>query len=211
MTAAADFYAAALGAEPHVRRAFRLRIQNERSHRLGLDRWLNDADAVDDDLLRRAHGPVLDVGCGPGRHVVALHALGIQALGIDIAPAAVTLARRRGALAIRRSVFDELIRGWGSVLLLDGNIGIGGDPVALLTRARELLRPGGRALVELDAPGVPSRRLIVRLEHEYSASEWFAWAQLSATDIAETAAAAGLSLVESWDVDGRRWFAWLVA
>jgi len=204
-------YAAALAAEPHARRRFRVRIQDGGTHRMALDRWLNDTDAADDDLLRRAQGPVLDVGCGPGRHVLALQARRVPALGIDIAAAAVALARRRGAPAIRRSVFDDLMSGWGSVLLLDGNVGIGGDPVALLQRAAELLRRDGRVLVELDAPGVPSRSVEIRLELGRATSDWFAWAQLSVTDVAEAAAAAGLSLVESWDVDGRRWFAWLAA
>jgi hypothetical protein len=40
------------------------------------------------------------------------------------------------------------------VLLLDGNIGIGGDPHRLLRRVRELLTPTGRLLVELDVDGV---------------------------------------------------------
>ncbi len=33
---------------------------------------------------------------------------------------------------------------------MDGNVGIGGDPVTLLTRLRELPRPGGRLLAEAD-------------------------------------------------------------
>ena len=41
---------------------------------------------------------------------------------------------------------------WDHVLLADGNIGIGGDPLRLLHRAAHLLRPGGTVLVETD-PG----------------------------------------------------------
>ena len=62
-------------------------------------------------------------------------------------------ARCHGACC--RSVFQPVPGegGWDTVLLADGNIGIGGDPVALLTRCRELLAPAGRVLVELDPPG----------------------------------------------------------
>ena len=53
---------------------------------------------------------------------------------------------------------------WRTALLLDGNVGIGGAPVALLRRTRELLAPGGAALVELDPPGAPTVRTRVRIE-----------------------------------------------
>ncbi|MDP9442781.1 MAG: hypothetical protein M3P34_11540, partial [Actinomycetota bacterium] len=52
---------------------------------------------------------------------------------------------------------------WATALLIDGNIGIGGDPVALLRRVAELLRPAGVVLVELDAPGAPTEVVTVRM------------------------------------------------
>ena len=55
-------------------------------------------------------------------------------------------------------------RAWRTILLLDGNIGIGGAPVALLRRAGELLAPDGRIVVETDPPGAPTHRVRVRLE-----------------------------------------------
>jgi ubiquinone/menaquinone biosynthesis C-methylase UbiE len=38
--------------------------------------------------------PVADVGCGPGRITIVLHHLGLDALGIDLSPMMVELARR---------------------------------------------------------------------------------------------------------------------
>ena len=48
---------------------------------------------------------------------------------------------------------------WDTVLLADGNIGIGGDPLALLRRAAELLHPGGRVVVDLAEPGTGVRSM----------------------------------------------------
>jgi len=121
---------------------------------LNVDCWLHDT-AGDKSILDRCAGPTLDIGSGPGRLTVALAERGIPALGIDITPYAVGLARSSGALVMLRDVFDRVpgTGRWGTVLLADGNIGIGGDPAALLRRVGELLAPNGRALVELDPPG----------------------------------------------------------
>jgi hypothetical protein len=93
-----------------------------------------------------------------------------------------------------------------TVLLADGNIGIGGDPAALLRRAGELLAPEGRALVELEPPGSPLRREQVRLRAAGLASAWFPWAFVGTDHIGDVARDAGLGEVETWTVDGR-WFA----
>ena len=97
---------------------------------LDVARWLAPTDACDESVLDRCTGPVLDVGCGPGRFVSALTDRGIAALGVDIAETAVALARGRGLAAMVRSVFSDLPGEgrWPTVLLMDGNIGIGGDP-----------------------------------------------------------------------------------
>ncbi|HEY5243171.1 MAG TPA: class I SAM-dependent methyltransferase, partial [Polyangiaceae bacterium] len=66
---------------------------------LEVDRYLGPADATDERLLDDVHGPVLDVGCGPGRHLHALATRGVFALGVDLSPVAVDLARGGGARA----------------------------------------------------------------------------------------------------------------
>jgi SAM-dependent methyltransferase len=174
--------------------------------------WLGPAGAVDERVLDRAHGPVLDVGCGPGRHVHALARRGVLAVGIDVSPTAVALARRGGATVLEASIFDRVpgAGGWRTALLLDGNVGIGGHPEALLARLAALLAPRGTILVELDAPGIGVRRRRVRLEDGASVSGWFAWASVGADAVARPAHAAGLHVRERWS-DAGRWFAALEA
>ena len=73
---------------------------------LDVERWLDDLDDADRSVLARCRGPVLDVGCGPGRFVRAATELGIAALGIDIAATAVSLTRGGGGPAVLHDVFD---------------------------------------------------------------------------------------------------------
>lgn len=175
---------------------------------LEVGRWHAPADPVEQALLATVDDAVLDVGCGPGRIVSALAVQGRVALGVDTSPAAVAATRQRGAAALRRSAFDPLPGEgrWGSVLLLDGNVGIGGDPLALLARCAGLLRRGGQLVAEVEPPGIAARALTVRLESGRSASRWFPWAQVGADDVAGLVTTAGLRPVGRSESDGR-WFA----
>ena len=85
-----------------------LRDDRGRARALPVDVWLGRAGAVDERVLDRARGPVLDVGCGPGRHVHALARRGVLGVGVDVSPAAVALARRAGATVLEASIFDRL-------------------------------------------------------------------------------------------------------
>jgi len=177
---------------------------------LDLDRWRAEPDAAELALLSWLPDPVLDIGCGPGRVTAAIAAAGRPSLGIDPSPVAVHEATRRGAAALRRSVFGPLPGEgrWGSALLLDGNIGIGGDPSALLARVAQLLRRGGHAVVEVDAPGTPTEELLVRIEVSSGApdGQWFPWARVGADAVASILATTDLVLVGLESGDGR-WFA----
>ncbi len=173
---------------------------------LQVDNWLHVRPG-DASIVERCSGPTLDVGSGPGRLTVALAERGIPALGIDVTPYAVHIARAAGALTLLRDVFGRVpgTGRWMTVLLADGNIGIGGDPVVLLRRVSELLTPLGQALVEVQPPGTELRREEVRLLHGGQTSSWFPWAYVGADQIAEIARGAGMSAAETWTAHGR-WF-----
>ena len=182
-----------------------LRLSDGRLLPLHVDRWAGPVTAADETLLGRARGPVLDVGCGPGRLTAALHRRGTTVLGLDVLAEVPVLARRAGAPVHLASVYDALPGEgtWGSVLLADGNVGIGGDAVRLLRRVRSLLAPSGTVLVELqpEARGRGAER--VRLEGLGCASDWFDWVLLSPEELPTVAAEAGLAVAQVWQAEHR--------
>lgn len=170
--------------------------------------WSEPADPVEKHVLDSIRGPVLDIGCGPGRLVVELAEQGIPALGVDASPAAVSHAIDRQATALVRSVFDPLpgTGRWATALLFDGNVGIGGDPIRLLRRVHELLAPRGQAIVEVAPAGSGSRSFPVQLVRGPIRSPWFPWAQVDADAIEDLGNRAQLELTGTSEVGGR-WFA----
>jgi SAM-dependent methyltransferase len=168
--------------------------------------WFARADPVDLRTLAHAVAPVLDVGCGAGRHVLALAESGLVSLGVDVTPRAVALARARGAAVLERDVFSRIPGAgrWASALLLDGNIGIGGDPVRLLTRVCELLRPQGHCIVECSPERLPHGD-VASLVVDATLGPWFAWTVVGADAMDEIAVAAAMRIERRWD-DGSRHF-----
>ena len=173
--------------------------------------WTGGLRPGDEGLLARCDGPTIDVGCGPGRLTAALTDRGHPAMGIDVSAEAVRQARRRGAIALCRSVFDRVpAEGrWRHVLLADGNLGIGGDPARLLLRCARLLDHGGTVLAELLPPGERTWATSVVLRHDGRQSGAFPWAGVAACDVAALADTATLRVLELWTEAGR-WFTNLV-
>jgi glycosyltransferase A (GT-A) superfamily protein (DUF2064 family)/SAM-dependent methyltransferase len=169
-------------------------------------RWSDHADEVDQLVVSRCRGPVLDLGCGPGRMVQALAEAGIPALGVDMSAVAVWGTRSRGALAIQARLADRLpAEGrWETVLLMDGNIGIDGNVGALLERCRSLLLPGGTIIVEIDPRPDWHQTRRVRLTAQTSGSSAeLIWTRTGAATVRRQARPLDLLVVEEWSAGGR--------
>jgi SAM-dependent methyltransferase len=179
---------------------------------LPMARWIGGQGATaqdrvaDEHMLRQCSShPTLDLGCGPGRFTAALQARGLPALGVDSSMTAVEMTRGRGGTAIRRDVFAPLPAegSWAQVLLTDGNIGIGGDPVQLLRRAAALLARGGVVVVETDSSAHGSCYEWRRWETTHYSGHWFPWSRVGAGSLADIARAAGLRVKSRIDVHDR--------
>jgi SAM-dependent methyltransferase len=177
---------------------------------LDVERWRGAAAGEDHWLLGRCRGATIDLGCGPGRLLEALAARGVRALGVDLAPEAIAQCTSRGVPVVHSDVFSPLPDEgtWSHALLADGNLGIGGDPVALLRRAASLICGSGTVIVELDAtePGLWCGHAQLRSKH--LVGNPFPWAAAGVAVLPRLAERAGLR--PSLIYRGRRSFAELV-
>ena len=180
--------------------------QSNRVVTMDVSRWHADADDADLTLLSRVTGPVLDIGCGPGRMVRAAMQLGLHAVGLDVSSAALEVASRLGGSFVRGSVFDRVPGEgmWQTTLLVDGNVGIGGDIPALLARCRQLLAPGGEIVVELDSDVDHVDNYLAQVvDSRGGQSATFPWAEIGLDRLAALLPELGLSLAQSWVSDER--------
>jgi SAM-dependent methyltransferase len=193
-----------------------IRHDNGELRPLPAHRWLgvrcpgdgsgDDSDEVfDEAVAQMCTGPTIELGCGPGRLVARLIRRGIPALGIDRSAAAIQLAGRGGAPALLGDVFEPLPGTglWQTVLLVDGNVGLGGDPRRILGRAFELLARGGRCVAEFEAEAIGVCSRWVRLESAGEVGPWFRWASVGVDSAAALAAQVGLTLTSVSLVGGR--------
>jgi SAM-dependent methyltransferase len=153
-------------------------------------------EVFDEAVTQMCDGPTIELGCGPARLVARLIQRGIPALGIDRSVTAIRLAGRGGAPALLGDVFEPLpgVGRWQTVLLVDGNIGLGGDPRRILGRAAELLARGGHCVAEFDAEAIGIRARWVRLESARDIGPWFRWAAVGVDSADTLAGQVGLTL-----------------
>ncbi|SEG76365.1 Methyltransferase domain-containing protein [Actinacidiphila yanglinensis] len=113
------------------------------------DRYLSGALALFADAVRAAGGgPVADVGCGPGHVTAHLHALGVDAFGIDLSPGMIEVARRdHPGLRFAVSSMTELdlpaasvagLLAWHSLIHLPDD-----EVRSVIERFHRAVRPGG--------------------------------------------------------------------
>jgi SAM-dependent methyltransferase len=98
---------------------------------------------------------ILDLGCGAGRHAAPLSRAGYAIVGVDRNAEALAQARTRApearfiemdlrAVAVLDETFDGAISLWHSFGYFDEH-----ENRAVLASVRDLLRPGGRVVIDL--------------------------------------------------------------
>ncbi len=177
-----------------------------RAEELEVGQWSAAPDWVDHALfIDPCDKATIDVGCGPGRLVAEISARRVPAMGIDVSTEAVRQTRVRGALALRRDVFGNVPGEgrWSYALLADGNLGIGGDPVRLVSRLSQMLASDGVVIAEVGDHGVGLVRDRRRLRVDGRLSSYFEWAVVGLDAIDEVAKQAGMRVLETRSIGGR--------
>lgn len=126
------------------------------------------------DWLELPHGAeVLDIGCGMGRHALALSSLGYTVTGIDLSDTLLEEARRHDGtgsvewvqgdmreLPFEAGRFDATVNLFTSF----GYFSIEEDNVNVLRNIRKVLRKGGSFLIDFLNPVYVERHLVPRSE-----------------------------------------------
>jgi SAM-dependent methyltransferase len=123
------------------------------------------------------HGPVLDLGAGAGRASLYLHERGLAVTAVDASPGAVEVCRRRGVGDVRLGDVNDppADQRWAGVLLLCGNLGLGGSwegSRRLLARLAELAAPGAVLVGDTVTPDGPAR-VVLRIRYRNLVTPWW--------------------------------------
>lgn len=134
-----------------------------------------------------SRGPVLDLGAGAGRSALHLQHRGLDVTAVESSPGAAEVCRQRGVLDVRAEDLNDppTDRPWATVLLLCGNLGLGGSWDAnrqLLTRLAQISSPD--ALLIGDSVNYTGRAEIgLRFRSGNRVSPWWKQCNVSATEI----------------------------
>jgi SAM-dependent methyltransferase len=173
--------------------------------------------------MRLVRGRVLDVGTGAGRVPLYLQDRGHEVVGIDLSPAAVEVARRRGAKDVRELPVTRVSRKLGrfdTIVMFGNNFGLVGNRRRapwLLRRFRSITNDGARILAEsvdpykTDKPehlafhrrnrraGRMGGQLRIRVRYGTYATPWFEYLLASPEEMAKLAKGTGWKLAEVID------------
>jgi len=122
-------------------------------------------------------GPVLDLGAGAGRASLYLQERGLRVTAVDASPGAAEVCRRRGVADVRLGDVNDppADQPWAGVLLLSGNLGLGGSWEGnrrLLARLAELVVPGAVLVGDSVTPTGPAR-VVLRIRYRHLVTPWW--------------------------------------
>ncbi|MFX0168566.1 MAG: class I SAM-dependent methyltransferase [Candidatus Hodarchaeota archaeon] len=149
------------------------------------------------EILQHAESPILDIGCGAGRHALYLQEQGMDVTGFDISEGAISVCRQRG---LKKTVHGSATnlpsfqQSFNTFLLLFNNFGICGTPtdtVKMLNRIHQLGSRQAKILLSFADPsgtkkpyhlalhqrnraeGLPIGQIRLRWRYLAYASSWF--------------------------------------
>ena len=140
---------------------------------------------------------MLDVGCGPGRHALALADAGHEVVGLEPSADGVFAARRRGVDARLGDVAAPPadLGTFDTFLLLGGGLELLGtteDPKTVLDALASLARPGAQVIGNFEGEpaashssavprcgGLPRSRYRPRVRHRGDLTDWSEWGGIS--------------------------------
>lgn len=148
------------------------------------DQW----DWWDRELLSMVEaGPVLDLGCGAGRAALYLQHRGFEVTALDSSPGAVEVCRLQDLQDVRLGDMNDPPRDrrWAAVLLLCGNLGLGGSwdgNRQLLKRLAEL-SVDGAVLVGDSVNTGGAEEIALRIRYGDALTPWWSQRNVSAAEI----------------------------
>src|SRR6266516_7696989 len=133
-------------------------------------------------------GPVLDLGAGAGRASLYLQERGLRVTAVEASPGAVEVCRRRGVADVRLGDLNDPPADlpWAGVLLLCGNLGLGGSWEGnrrLLARLAELAAPGAVLAGDSVTPDGPAR-VVLRIRNRDLVTPWWPQYNIPAAQMA---------------------------
>lgn len=110
---------------------------------LGMEQYFSDYGRwshVEKEAIKYAHGKVLDIGCGAGRHSLYLQRINHFVLAIDNSPLAVKVAKSRGVKHVKSLPFEDIgilkPSKFETIIMFGNNFGLFGN----FNKARKQLK-----------------------------------------------------------------------
>jgi SAM-dependent methyltransferase len=168
-----------------------LEVENGTGHPALAPAWFfrsyDEWEAWERALIDRVDaGPVLDLGAGAGRAALHLQERGLDVTAVESSPGAADVCRRRGVRDVRVTDLNDPPddRRWRAVLLLCGNLGLGGSwdgNRTLLRRLAELCDTG--AVLIGDSVGHENPDVSLRLRYGDLVTPWWAQRNVGADEV----------------------------